>query len=163
MIIVAITVRAARKARARLDESRDEQVRLLKTGDSFRLHCRTSGRPSPKITWFKDGDRMTEHAEVVVQQSRLVVPISKEFPLSANNFASVACSYIIFSSLSVAVLYVGADFGFALPEFRGIKFCDNDELLSSLKTSLFRMQIFTGWRNNYARFVTTDLNIENVK
>jgi len=87
----------------------------------------------------------------------------REFPLSANNFASVACSYIIFSSLSVAVLYVGADFGFALPEFRGIKFCDNDELLSSLKTSLFRMQIFTGWRNDYARFVTTDLNIENVK
>jgi len=70
------TVRAARKARVRLLESRDQQVRALETGDNFRLHCRTSGRPTPKVTWFKDGDLLTEHSDRVVQQSGLVLIIS---------------------------------------------------------------------------------------
>jgi len=67
---------AARKARVRLVESRDQQVRALNTGDNFRLHCRTSGRPTPRVTWFKDGDPLTEHSHMIVQQSGLVLVFS---------------------------------------------------------------------------------------
>jgi len=82
-------VSAARKARARLVESRDEQVRVLKTGDNFRLHCRTSGRPTPRVTWFKDGEPLTKHSGMVVQQSGSV-PINSLRPNASNKLYPVS-------------------------------------------------------------------------
>ena len=68
-------LRAARKARARLVESlRHQQVRVLTTGDQLRLHCRTAGRPTPSVTWYKDGVALSdEHSRAAIHHHRSVL------------------------------------------------------------------------------------------
>ena len=64
------------------DPGKDERFESESEGKQIRLDCRAKGKPTPKVTWFKDGqiispdnDRI-QVSEVVVEMNKAVFEMS---------------------------------------------------------------------------------------
>ena len=82
------------------DPGKDERFESESEGKQIRLDCRAKGKPTPKVTWFKDGQIISPDNDRI-QVSEAVVGMSEvEMSEAVVGMSEVEMSVVVVGTVS---------------------------------------------------------------